>query len=167
MKLLNNIIHYAFHICICWTICAEVISWVCTNPNRLRAGRLHLRTDVPPYFRRFSLGPSRLGMVPVQGRRSWALTHISSSRLAAPGGRAGRRVAVACGCGAGAKGSCWSSLEARLEGQPWSWWGTSRGGRRRKGGQWGSAADRGGLGAEARGQRLYITVSVGKLYAGI
>jgi len=45
--------------------------------------------------------------------------------------------------------------------------GTSRWGRRRKGGQWGSAADRGGLGAEARGQRLYITVSVGKLYAGI
>jgi len=75
----------------------------------------------PTLLPTFFIGSISLGHGASPGETIVTLTRISSSSLAAPCGRAGRRVAVACGCGAGAKGSCWSSLEARSEGQPWSW----------------------------------------------
>ena len=152
MKLLNN--NYACHICISWTIWVEVISWACTNPNHLRAGKLHLRTDVPPSFRRFSLGSSGLAMVrneptcrgsvPVQGRRSWPLHAFRRAVWLRPVGGRGEGVLLPSGCASGAKGSCWSFLE-----------GHGRRGRHQPWGRWGSGADRGGLAAEARGQGLY------------
>jgi hypothetical protein len=62
--------HYACYICKSWAVWwVEVISRACANPNHLHAGSLHLRKDVPPSFRRFSLGPSRLGMVRSERRR--------------------------------------------------------------------------------------------------
>jgi len=163
MKLLNN--NYACHICISWTIWVEVISWACTNPNHLRAGKLHLRTDVPPSFRRFSLGSSGLAMVrneptcrgsvPVQGRRSWPLHAFRRAVWLRPVGGRGEGVLWPSGCASGAKGSCWSSLEARSEGQASA---MEDGGDRAR-----TAVDS----RQRREAKVYITVSVRKLYGGI